>query len=53
MSWGRYVLQYGCQRRPWSDLSMSLRLKLTKNYTFNMNASFATYAMLSTRTGMW
>ena len=30
--------------RPWSDLSMNLRLKLTKNYTFNMNASFATYA---------
>ena len=30
--------------RPWSDLSMSLRLKLTKSYTFNMNASFATYA---------
>ena len=30
--------------RPWSDLSMTLRLKLTKSYTFNMNASFATYA---------
>ena len=30
--------------KPWSDLSMNLRLKLTKNYTFNMNASFATYA---------
>ena len=30
--------------RPWSDLSMNLRLKLTKSYTFNMNASFATYA---------
>ena len=30
--------------RPWSDLSMNLRLKLSKNYTFNMNASFATYA---------
>ena len=30
--------------RPWSDLSMSLRLKLSKSYTFNMNASFATYA---------
>jgi hypothetical protein len=30
--------------RPWSDLSMRLRLKLTKNYTFNMNATFATYA---------
>ena len=23
---------------------MNLRLKLTKSYTFNMNASFATYA---------
>ena len=30
--------------RPWSDLSMRLRLKLTKSYTFNMNAVFATYA---------
>ena len=32
------------QVRPWSDLGMNLRLKLSKNYTFNMNASFATYA---------
>ena len=32
------------ETRPWSDLSMTMRLKLTKNYTFNMNASFATYA---------
>lgn len=30
--------------RPWSDLSMSLRLKLSKNYTFSMSALFATYA---------
>ena len=30
--------------RPWSDLSTNLRLKLTKSYTFSMNASFATYA---------
>src|SRR5574344_2952605 len=30
--------------RPWSDLSMNLRLKWWKNYTFNMNAVFATYA---------
>ncbi len=30
--------------KPWSDLSMRLRLKWFKNYTFNMNASFATYA---------
>ncbi len=30
--------------RPWSDLSTRLRLKLTKSYTFNLNATFATYA---------
>ena len=30
--------------RPWSDLSVNLRLKWWKNYTFNMNAVFATYA---------
>jgi len=28
----------------WSDLSLRLRLKLTKNYTLNLNSSFATYA---------
>lgn len=30
--------------RPLSDLNVRLRLKLTKSYTFNMNAVFATYA---------
>ena len=30
--------------RPWSDLNTRLRLKITKSYTFNMNATFATYA---------
>lgn len=30
--------------RRWSDLTMRLRLKLTKSYTFSMNARFATYA---------
>lgn len=30
--------------RPLSDLNMRLRLKLTKSYTFSMNAVFATYA---------
>ena len=30
--------------RPWSDLSTNIRLKLSKSYTFTMNASFATYA---------
>ena len=39
------------KRRPWSDLSMNLRLKLTKNYTFNMNASFATYAYTFDKSG--
>jgi len=32
------------ETRPWSDLSTRLRLKLTKSYTFNLNAVFATYA---------
>ena len=37
-------LSYDVANKRWSDLSMNLRLKLTKSYTFNMNASFATYA---------
>lgn len=32
------------KERPLSDLSMNIRLKLTKSYTFNMRAVFATYA---------
>lgn len=32
------------KEKPWGNLSMNLRLKLTKSYTFNMNAQFATYA---------
>ncbi|MEG1547011.1 MAG: putative LPS assembly protein LptD, partial [Bacteroides sp.] len=28
----------------WSDLSMTLRMKLTKSYTLNLSTSFATYA---------
>ena len=32
------------KERPWSDLSTTLRLKLSKSYTFSMNAVFATYA---------
>lgn len=32
------------KERPWSDLVVRLRLKWWKNYTFNMNAVFATYA---------
>lgn len=32
------------KERPWSDLTVRLRLKWWKNYTFNLNAVFATYA---------
>lgn len=32
------------KEKPWSDLNMRLRLKLTKKYTFNLSARFATYA---------
>ena len=37
-------LSYDIAQRRWSNLTMSARLKLTKSYTFNMNATFATYA---------
>jgi len=39
------------KERPWSDLSMNLRLKLPNNYTFSMNASFATYAYAFDKNG--
>ncbi len=32
------------ETKPWSDLSMRLRLKFSKSYTLNLNSSFATYA---------
>lgn len=35
---------FAAKKKPWSDLNMRLRLKLSKNYTFSMNAQFATYA---------
>ncbi|MDO4165604.1 MAG: putative LPS assembly protein LptD [Bacteroides sp.] len=37
--------------RPWSNLSMSLRLKLGKNYTFSMSSTFATYAYTFDKNG--
>lgn len=40
----RMSYNMAAKERPWSDLSMDLRLKWWKNYTFNMNAVFATYA---------
>lgn len=35
---------FAAEKRPWSDLNTNLRLKWWKNYTFSMNAVFATYA---------
>lgn len=32
------------QKRPWGNLNMTLRMKLTKEYTLNMSTAFATYA---------
>lgn len=37
-------LSYDIARKRWSNLTMNARLKLTKSYTFNMAATFATYA---------
>ena len=39
------------KERQWSDLGLRLRLKLTKSYTFNMNARFATYAYTFDKNG--
>jgi len=39
------------QTRPWSNLSTRLRLKLTKSYTFSLNAVFATYAYAFNESG--
>lgn len=41
---GSMSYNMAAKEKPWSDLNLTLRLKLTKSYTFNMNASFATYA---------
>lgn len=35
---------FAASTRPWSDLTTRLRLKFSDSYTFNMNATFATYA---------
>ena len=35
---------FATKERPWSDLTVPLRIKLSKSYTFSMTAQFATYA---------
>ena len=44
-------LSYDMANKKWSDLQMNLRLKFPNNYTFNMNASFATYAYQFDKSG--
>ena len=39
------------KKQPWSDLTLRLRLKLTKNYTFNLSSRFATYAYTFDKNG--
>ncbi len=41
---GSLSYNMAAKSRPWSDLNMRIRLKLTKKYTYSMNAVFATYA---------
>ena len=40
----RMSYNMAAKEKPWSDLSVDLRLKWWKNYTFNLNAGFASYA---------
>lgn len=41
---GSLSYNMAAKSRPWSDLNTRLRLKLSKSYTFSLNAQFATYA---------
>lgn len=41
---GSLSYNMAAKSRPWSDLSMRVRIKTPWNYTFSMNAVFATYA---------
>ena len=41
---GSLSYNLAAERKPWSDLQMRIRLKLTEKYTFSMSAVFATYA---------
>ena len=40
----RMSYNMAAKEKPWSNLSVDLRLKWWKNYTFNLNAVFASYA---------
>ena len=41
---GSLSYNMAAKRRPWSNLNLRARIKLTKKYTYSMNAVFATYA---------
>ena len=48
---GSLSYNMAAQTRPWSDLSLRVRLKITKNYTFNRNSTFANYAYTYDKNG--
>ena len=41
---GSLSYNMAAKERPWSNLGLRVRMKLSKSYTFNLNTSFATYA---------
>lgn len=41
---GSLSYNMAAKSRPWSDLNLRARIKITKKYTYSMNAVFATYA---------
>lgn len=41
---GSMSYNFAAKTKPWSNLNTRMRLKLTKNYTFSLNATWATYA---------
>ena len=41
---GTMSYNMAAKEKPWSDLNTTLRIKLSKSYTFSMNSTFATYA---------
>lgn len=48
---GSLSYNMAAQRQPWSPLSLRVRMKLTKSYTFNLNTQFATYAYAFDKNG--
>lgn len=48
---GSIFYNTAAEERPWGDLSLRLRLKLSKSYTLNLNTTFKTYGYRFDDTG--